>query len=539
MKKMRKLLSLLLTASTVATLFTGCGRNEDNKTTSTGQKSETQSQTGNKNDAVPPPSSENGAAPPSSSEDGLPAMTTENITLTYLNFDDQVTTEKLAEKFTEKYPNIEVVVQYVEAKDSNNTLMNLIGAGQTPDCFMYSDCDYALSHELLYDMTEYWKADPENKELLPTINELKLGYYFSDKKWGTPMKFFPGVVFVDKNELETLNIDMPPTDWTWNEMIDLIKNATDLDQSPAYYGLGYYHRLDSLYGIAAGQDVIGEFGFNGKTFDLSIWAIGEQEFADLKISNYVAPPQNSPGMEQWMGAYDFWHGQSGRVAIETEAYWTFMNLWDKQEYRDMGLLYVPYVIPSVEETEGVHNSIASLDFGGISSGTEHPREAYELLKFMGWGVDGWKERIKIYNDEGITNLKGEPLIRAGMPAPITMNQEVWDEYRKLYPQDEVEGPYWDRYFESCTRPIPFGWMQIPGYWTFCDEYFNKLGIHDLVDAGKNKAIDFAEEATEQANDYFAKAMDTYFGIDVTSDSYTFERDLSGNTDAKLSFGSES
>ena len=46
------------------------------KTTSTGQKSETQSQTGNKNDAVPPPSS----------EDGFPAMTTENITLTYLNY---------------------------------------------------------------------------------------------------------------------------------------------------------------------------------------------------------------------------------------------------------------------------------------------------------------------------------------------------------------------------------------------------------------------------------------------------------------------
>ena len=523
MKKMRAL-SLLLAASMTTALFTGCGGGGDNTTPTKKKDSQKEDSNGSGDD-----NAEVG-------EDGLPPMTTENITLTYLNFDDQVVTEELAKKFTAKYPNIEVIPQYVEAGESNDTLTNLISAQQAPDCFMYTHCDFAIANDFLYDITEYWEADPENKDLLPTINELKLGYYFSDKKWGTPMKFFPGIVYVDMNELETLNIEMPPKDWTWSEMIDLIKNATDLDQSPAYYGLGYYNRLDSLYGIAAGQDVIGEFGFNGKTFDLSIWAVGEQEFADLKTSNYVAPPQNSVGMEQWMGDYGFWHGQSGRVAVETEAYWTFMNIWDTQDFRDMGLKYVPYVIPSVEETEGVHNSIATMDFGGVCSGTDHPREAYELLKFMGWGVDGWKERIKLYADESITNTAGTALKRASMPAPITMNQEVWDEYRKLYPTDEVEGPYWDTYFESCTRPIPFGWTEIPGYWTFCDEYFNTIGIHDLVDNGTNKAIDFADEATEQANYYFAKAMEDYFGIDVTSDSYTFEKDTSGNSNAKLSFG---
>jgi multiple sugar transport system substrate-binding protein len=337
------------------------------------------------------------------------------------------------------------------------------------------------------------------------------------------------------NELEQLNIEMPPTDWTWSEMIDLIKSATDLNQSPAYYGLGYYNRLDSLYGIAAGQDVIGEFGFNGKSFDLSIWAIGEQEFSDLKLNNYVAPSQNSVGMENWLGDFSAWHGASGRVAVETEAYWTFMNIWDTDAYREMGMKYVPYVIPSVEETEGVHNSIATMDFGGISPTSEHKREAYELLKFMGWGVDGWNARMDIYEDESITDANGNPLIRSSMPAPITMDQDVWDRYRQFYPTDDVEGPYWDTYFESCTRPIPFGWMEIPGYWAFCDGYFNSIGIHDLVDSGQSKAIDYADEATEQANQYFADAMQSYFGIDVTSDDYTFERDTTGNSDAQLSF----
>ena len=122
-----------------------------------------------------------------------------------------------------------------------------------------------------------------------------------------------------------------------------------------------------------------------------------------------------------------------------------------------------------------------------------------------------------------------------MPAPITMDQGIWDRYRQLFPTDDVEGPYWDTYFESCTRPIPFGWMEIPGYWAFCDGYFNSIGIHNLVDTGQAKAVDYADEATEQANQYFAEAMEEYFQIDVTSDDYSFERDTTGNTDAKLSF----
>jgi len=523
MKKMKHVLSMLLAASLTVTLFTGCGGG-DEPSSSNNDTNKTQDNQGD---------SQGGGS--ETSDDGLGPLTDEEITLTYLNFDDKVVTEELAKKFTELHPNIKVQVEYVEVGEYNNTLLNLVSASKTPDCFMYSDTDFALKNNLLLDMTKYWEADPENENLLPTINELKLGYYFTDQKRGTPMKFFPGIIYVDMKDLERLNIEMPAKDWKWDDLISLIKNATDLNQKPAYYGLGVLNRLDSYYGIAAGQDVIGEFGFNGKTFDLSIWAVGEQEFADLKLNNYVAPDRDSIAMEQWMGDYGFWHGQSGRVAVESEAFWTFKNIWDTPEFRAMDMLWVPYVIPAVEEGEGVHNSIATLDFGGISAGTQYPREAYELLKFMGWGIDGWKARLELYQDENMKNAAGQSLQISSMPAPITMDQSIWDEYRKMFPTDDVEGPYWDTYFESCTRPIPFGWLEIPGYWAFCDGYFNKIGIHNLVDSGEKKAIDYAEDATEQANQYFADAMNEYFGIDVTSDSYKFERDTSGNSDARLSF----
>ena len=76
--------------------------------------------------------------------------------------------------------------------------------------------------------------------------------------------------------------------------------------------------------------------------------------------------------------------------------------------------------------------------------------------------------------------------------------------------DEHKG-LWTNYFKSCMQPIPFGWTSIAGYWNYCDQYFNKIGIHDKVDSGESKAADYVDEATKQANYYHAKAMIDYFG----------------------------
>ncbi|WP_029505132.1 ABC transporter substrate-binding protein, partial [Lachnoclostridium phytofermentans] len=509
---MKKLVSMMLVLAMCMTLFSGCvfaGKEAED----TSGKKDNQSST-----ATPGGNGNEGTTPTTGGEQGtdsaLPPMTTEPITLTYFNFDSEVLTQKLAEKFMEKYPNITVNVVYVNVADANTTLLNLIAANNAPDCFMYSDSDFALSNHLLYDMTELWEADPENQNVLPTINELKIGYYDTNQKWGTPMKFFPGIVYVDRGVLETLNIDMPRMDWTWDEMIKLIQDSTDLSQTPAYYGLGAFNRLDSLYGIAASQKIKGEFGWDGESFDLGVWAVGEQQFADLKLNNYVAPNTETAKMEKWLGDWEAWAGASGRVAVMTEAYWTYMNIWDTEAFKDLGIDFVPYVIPSVEEVDGVPNSIATLDMGGISAGTKYPREAYELLKFMGWGTEGWQAKLDIYYDQSITNAAGDPLIRDSMPAPITLDESVWSRYKELYPTDQERKPYWDAYFASCIRPVPFGWMSIAGYWTFCDEYFNNLGIHNLVDTGQAKASDYAEEATKMANQYHKEAMKAYFGIDL-------------------------
>lgn len=446
-------------------------------------------------------------------------LTTDEITLTYFHFDQDETVQYLADRFMELYPNITVNAVYENVSTYDDTLLTLVNNGETPDVIMYSDADFALSNFLLSDITSYWDSDPETKNVADTVNSAGLGTFNTSSRFAVPVKFFPGVMYVDLNVLETLNVEAPGMDWTWDEMIQLIKDCTVLDSPDgmAYYGCGYYNRLDSYYGIAASQDIVGEFGFDGTDFDLSVWAVGEQEFSDLKLGGYIAPTTETQEMEDWYGDWEGWCGSSGHVALFTEAYWTYQGTWATEAFDQYDLDIVPYVVPAVSEEDASadHHTIATIDYGGITTSCQYPREAYELLKFMSFGVDGWKTRIQAYNDESITNASGLALKYDVMPAPITKDEEVWNEYIDMYcaDMDETHRGYWENYFASCMQPISYGWTSIAGYWNFCDEYFNSIGIHDLCDKGTAQAADYATEATEKANYYHATAMLNYFGPD--------------------------
>ena len=455
-------------------------------------------------------------------------LTEDNIEITYFHFDQNETVNYLADRFMEIYPNIKVTPVYNEVKTYNETLLTLINNGDSPDIIMYSDADFALSNLLLADITDLWNSDPETKEIADTINDCNLGCFGTSKRFAVPVKFFPTAMLVDRNVLKKLNVKEPSRDWKWDDMIQLIKDCTvsGIDNRD-YYGCGFYNRLDSYYGIASSQDVVGEFGFNGTEFNLAAWAIGEQQFADLKLGGYIAPEKDTIQMEQWMGDFQGWCGASSHVALFTEAFWTYQGTFATEGWEQYKMDIVPYVVPAVsEEDAGAdHHSIATIDFGGLTPACEYPREAYEVLKFMSFGKDGWKTRIQLYNDEEQKNASGLALKYDVMPCPITKDDDIWSQYIDMYCKgmDDEHLGYWKEYFASCLQPIPYGWTSIAGYWNYCDEYFNKIDIHKKVDSGEEKAADYVDDATRKANYYHAVAMLQYFGergYDVLTDEET-------------------
>ena len=513
----KKLLSAIL-AATMALSITACGGSSGGAT----QGGDT---------AQPAAESQDSSASSAAAEAGL---TTDNITLKYWHYEDDTTIQKLAEAFMEKYPNIKVEPRHIT--DMSTDLSAAAAAGDFPDVFSGTDSDTALANMYWADISEYFDNDPEAQQILPSILNYGVGKFDTNKRFAIPTFLRPIVFFIDRNVIEKQNLQMPRTDWTWDEMIDLVKKATVDDRSGMkYYGLGYYCRLDSVYGIAAMpkevRDIKGEFGFDGESFDLSAWAVEEQEFADLKLGGYVAPQQNTQAMEDWSGDYGTWFGATGHVAVFCEGYWSFMNIWAQDGYQEQyGLDIIPYLPPSVAGNKD-YNIISECYMGGVSTSCKYPKEAYELLKFMTFGKEGWKKRIELYKDKSIVNESGIALKFSQMPIPMTTDEEVWQGFKELYYQyyidrgitgdqlEEYKG-YWDACFDRMRYPIPYGWYNIAGYWNFCDQYFNSIGIHELVDGGTAKAADYVEEATEQANYYHAEAMLSYFGpsgYDVLSD----------------------
>lgn len=449
----------------------------------------------------------------------------DKITLKYwYTSDNDITVEKLAEKYMEDHPNI--TVETYRMSDMSTDLSAAASAQNFPDIFEGTDCDTALTNMYWLDISEYWDNDPETKNLLPTVEEYGIGTYGTSARFTVPHHYQPTAFFIDRNVMKKLNLEMPSADWTWKEMTDLVQKATgQFDDGIKYYGLGIYITLDSAYGIAAmpasAGKPVGEFGFDGVDFDLSFWATGEQEYADLMLSGYVAPTQGSIEMEDWYGDFDAWFGYTARVAVASEGLWTYQNLWGLKDEEgneinqaNWGTDWVVYPIPTVLPGEE-HNTIAYINPVGISTSCKHPEEAYDLMKFMTFGVDGWNARLDLYENDEITDEAGKPLKNLQMSTPITMDEGVWARFKALYPQDDRK-PYWDAYFDSIQRPTPFGWLFTAGYWNFCAEYFNMVdgvGIHDLVRKQGKQASDYVEEATRQANYYHAEAMLSYFGPD--------------------------
>ena len=270
----------------MAGLLSGCGGNSAPAGTGTNTNAGTNTDSNANTGDVSGTDENTGEA--SGSAAALPEMTTDEITLTYMHFDSEQLVNRVADAFMAKYPNIKVEAQAFSTDGYNDTLLNLVQSGQTPDCFMIlGNCDFALSNALLGDMTPYWEADPENQNILPSINSARLGYYGTDKKLATPIKFFPDAIYCDLNVFETLNVDVPSTNWTWDEMINAFKAATNTDAGT--YGFNQFHSLVTYYPISNGNNLIGEFGWDGKNYHMDQWAAGVNQWAELVNGKYHAP----------------------------------------------------------------------------------------------------------------------------------------------------------------------------------------------------------------------------------------------------------
>ena len=449
-----------------------------------------------------------------SAEYNMPEMnTTDEITLSFMTWDDFEMTEALAAKFMEKYPNIKVEVIRTTTADIAGELLNRAATNDLPDVYFWLDLEPLMAGKYMYDITEYVENDEEAQTLL--YNTLKrVGYLDGKRCYFMSGEFLPATVYCDANVFEKMNVELPPQDWKWEDMLELIDKLADPSQ-------GYWGYFNGMYGlvtdgpIALTDNAIGEFGWNGESYDFATgWVDSiERQNENLRLGKTVVMDSDE---YQALNLGDEWPGQTGHVGIVTDAFWTLNNIYTQPISKDRGIKMVPYNPPVGADAENA-GQLAFLDFYSISYTCEHPREAYELAKYLTWGKEGWMERIKLFPELTREGNSEEKCYTVPNCLPMVTDEEVVEAYVNLMP-DLGYWNDWAAFMEGIQNPVTWGSRSIPGFASFVNNYYHgsdyngTVGIEAAIAAGTVDPYDYTDKLAEAGRQYYDEAMAVFFGV---------------------------
>ncbi len=498
-KNMKKLLALLLVVALASTCFTAC-------------KSE-----GKKKANI------------------RPIYTDRDIELSYAFWEDSAIFEQIYKDWLAKYPNISITPVAFPTGTFTESLKALFAADDAPDIFgVIGSCDFAIENGMLLNMTDLWEADDDHKNIIRGINEFRIGYFSTEYKWCTPIKFYPAAAFVNKALIEDdLSMDMPSPDWTWEDFEKFVTDVSDGKKVDGHTVFGYSGAGGCLpvtwYPIMSDGDCVGEFGWtekDGGSYNMENWAIGlnlqaqwlkdgiwyDQADADYRTAEY--------------GSADIYPQDQGHIAVCCDWWYSFVRYWDNEEQpmiSENGVEFVPYMQPHLSTVaKEDYTFMSTMDIGGINSNTaEYAVEAYEALKYFTWGAEGWKAKLKYYPDmyeDGVDY--GVAGAKYASNFPINLDDEVWEGFRAIYagaddPWDR--GSYFDEFFKRVkeARWVCLGSPQIPGFGTWLDEYYfledfegngTYTGIEDYVLNGGGDASAYYQQLQEKGNEYFLEKL---------------------------------
>lgn len=463
----KRLIGLLLVLTMVVTMFSGClggGKENDPDKTSDGTGNQTSSDAG--------------------TDKGLPPMTTENITLTYACWglaekgETEVRDKQLA-GFMAKYPNIKVEFVNIDQGTWNEGLYNMAAAGTLPDVFWVFSVTEAVKNEWALDVTDMFNADPDTKEIYPSVREMA---QINGRRYSVPTVMFPHVMFMNKTLFKKYNIPMPSYDWKVDEFIDLAKKLSHPEDY--YFGTSnplYYDLFDAWYNGNT------RYGWDGKNYNLGedwVKAMNlRYEFIDNKVCEWMTAEEK----EKILGKPDAWPPGLGRTAMHIDWPWTIAMFQDVVPQQS-GCEFTFYPLPKGPTGK----QMAIIDNGVISATTQHPREAWELQKWTSWGADACNLRLEGYKEAGA------PMSRL----PVTTNKEVWNKIIANAPNDDFKALY-----ERLTDVVPSPWPIAPGWGEF-EAWMNEQDMWGKLDRREVAPADVAPELNKKLNEFKQQYIDS-------------------------------
>ena len=336
---------------------------------------------------------------------------------------EQATYHRLAAAFEQRHPDIEVTLRHVPTRYEDKMQTEMAG-GTAADVMFFQDEYFPMfaAKNAFLDLAPYIEAD--GVDLNDFFEQGIIEFSYQGRMHGMPRDWGANVIFYNKHLFDQAGVAHPHEDWTWDEFLAAARRLTrDNDADGRIDQFGFVISDTVHYGLpwvwANGGEVLNE----DKT-DCTLCSpesvAGLQVYVDYMLKHRVAP---SPMQTETLDVTSMF--MTGRLAMYNAGPFAVPQFRTIQEF-EWDVAFMP---------KGPKGRVTRYYGDGYAAWreTKHPREAWELLKFL---TSEYCERMYAENARGIPSRKSvaysEDFIRADTP----WNERIFVEsakYARLQP----------------------------------------------------------------------------------------------------------
>ncbi len=296
--------------------------------------------------------------------------------------------EATQERALDILPNIDLNITQTSISGGwagySDQIVTQIAGGEPLDVIMIAIEGLRLltDRHILVPLDDFIAADPTEEDVIMndihvTLREMlqvdgkQMEYPFS---WNNMVMYYNTDIFTEKG------IDPPAEDWDWHDFLETCLQIADV-KGEADDVFAYSFWGSGMFGMAA-------WYFNNDTSPLTDdWTASNlmdpkvqetvQFLANLILEHRVAP--NPEGWEEWAQFH------AGNLAMRTCGRWCIRGSLE-EEFTAYNLQYQPHAA-------GPIRTVAGTDGWGISTSTEDPAMAWEVVKLLS-GTDASLDMVK-------------------------------------------------------------------------------------------------------------------------------------------------
>jgi ABC-type glycerol-3-phosphate transport system substrate-binding protein len=501
----RKLLTLLLASSMLmALLLAGCGGAAE--PAQTGEKTAGATTT---NDATP-----DSTAADNPATDGPDSVNPYELTGTVsIGYPEGETAEisPVLDAFRLKYPNITVIdVPFPQGSTwggFNEFLTQRAASGDMPDVMWLDWNQFApqVASGYVMPLDDLMANDPEAAYVSDGIKDI---YTYGGKLYAVPMQYNAMGINVNLDLLDELNIDKPSYDWTWDEFVEFVKSG--ITQTTA--GAAQLGDVDVVMsGQASGKFIYGydpqgqKYDFTGQWLPSINRVLELNAIPGLNAEAMKFPKEdgNTPINSDYVRKF----GEDGKddnhylfkenlALICTNGTWA--DNWMREQCKGTWDWW-PY--PRLNANTPVQTPIHP-DATYITSTCTDTAAAYELLKWLSFGVEGNIYRLDIFDARPpFETVDGEDKYYKVRYLPTTSHPDVVARFKQS--PHVTEG--FLALYESMETAIH---GDLGKYLPNFDSFWNDIGAGDMLDQarrGEANAADVAAQLDDKVNAGLATA----------------------------------